>query len=233
MTLPILLSVPHAGLAIPPEVAGNVALTAEEIAADGDVGAARIYDLGEHVGAWVRARVARAFVDLNRDIGDRRADGVVKTHTCWNVPVYRAPLAEAVIGSLLDRYHRPYHTMLTNLAATGLFRVGLDCHTMAAEGPPIGPDPGRERPFACLGVAEGTCPRAWVTALVQCLEEVFDQTITVNDPFAGGFVTRAHAEEMPWIQLELSRTAELADEAKRDGLLRALSQWVRSLGWIS
>ena len=43
MTLPLLISVPHAGLRVPPEVADRCLLTAEEVAADGDVGVAEIY----------------------------------------------------------------------------------------------------------------------------------------------------------------------------------------------
>ena len=41
--LPILLSVPHAGLGVPPELADYHQLTPEQIAEDGDVQAAEIY----------------------------------------------------------------------------------------------------------------------------------------------------------------------------------------------
>ena len=46
--------------------------------------------------------------------------------------------------------------------------------------------------------------------------------MTVNEPFRGGFVTRSHAAEMPWVQLELSRAPFTNDAGKRRGVLRAL-----------
>ena len=51
MKLPIALSVPHAGLCVPEHLRRNCLLSAEQIAADGDVGARAIYDLREHVEA--------------------------------------------------------------------------------------------------------------------------------------------------------------------------------------
>ena len=90
MTLPLLLSVPHAGLTIPPEVENLCVLTKKEIIEDGDEGAARIYlPLQKEVYSLVTTDVARAIVDMNRAEEDKSKDGIVKTHTCWDVPVYR------------------------------------------------------------------------------------------------------------------------------------------------
>ena len=141
MRLPLLLSVPHAGLSVPPEAQPNCILTPKEIEADGDVGAAEIYDLESDVTAFLTTDIARAIVDLNRAEDDRQKDGVVKTHTCWDVPVYDPFPSEQIIEALLEGYYRPYHARLRELATTGV-RLGVDCHTMAAEGPPVGPDPG-------------------------------------------------------------------------------------------
>ena len=46
MTLPLLLSVPHSGARIPPEVPHHCQLNEAEVIHDGDEGAAKIYDLG-------------------------------------------------------------------------------------------------------------------------------------------------------------------------------------------
>ena len=108
--LPLLLSVPHAGLEIPEEVEELNALSPEQIAADGDGGSREIYfPLRPRVRAFLSTPVARAFVDLNRAEDDRRLDGVVKLETCWQVPVYRQPLDAATVERLLERYHRPHH----------------------------------------------------------------------------------------------------------------------------
>ncbi len=226
MKLPLLLSVPHAGLRVPPEAEPYCILTAQEIAADGDVGAAAIYALASEAAAYCTTDIARAIIDLNRAEDDRHADGVVKTHTCWNVPVYREFPAEPVVEALLARYYRPYHQRLRELAGPDI-RLGVDCHTMAAYGPPVGPDPGRERPWVCLSNAEGTCPREWIEELQDCFEEAFDGPVTINQPFQGGYITRSHAAEMPWVQLELSRAPFVSDDEKRQRVLQSLAQWCR------
>lgn len=227
MSLPFLISVPHSGLGIPPEVAGLNLLTPQQIAEDGDEGAAEIYAIGDHVDAYLTTDIARAFVDLNRAEDDRRADGIVKTHTCWNVPIYREPLPESLIQDLLARYYRPYHAQLTELAKSAI--LGLDCHTMAASGPPIGPGAGVERPAICLSNADGTCSTDVMHLLVDAFERAFEHPVSVNDPFKGGFIIRRHADELPWVQLELSRAPFISNPEKRERLLQALSQAAKTV----
>jgi formiminoglutamase len=200
-------------------------LTPQEIMEDGDAGAAEVYlGLEERVAAFQSTTVARAIVDVNRAETDRRQDGVVKTHTCWDVPVYDPFPPAEIVERLLARYYRPYHSRLTELARNGA-RAGLDCHTMAALGPPIGPGPGIERPSICLSDAGQTCPRAWTEALAHCLERSFECPVSVNDPFPGGFIIRAHAGELPWVQLEVSRAPFLANTEKHARVVRALREW--------
>lgn len=230
MTLPLLLSVPHAGLRVPPEAEPFCALTEREIAEDGDEGAAEVYALESETAACVTTDVARAIVDVNRAEDDRRPDGVVKTHTCWNVPVYRAFPPAEIVEQLLDRYYRPYHSELTRLAGSGV-RLGVDCHTMAAHGPPIGPGPGVERPHVCLSNADGTCPQEWMERLARCFAGTFESDISINDPFKGGYIIRSHASEVPWIQLEISRAPFLSDSEKRERVRAALSAWCETRPW--
>ena len=221
MLLPILVSVPHAGLRVPSEVAPACLLTPAQIAEDGDEHAAAIYDIAAEVRHYVTTDIARAVVDLNRAENDRRPDGVVKTHTCFNVPVWREPLGEQAVESLLARHYRPYHLRLGALAGQDV-RLAVDCHTMLAVGPPIGPGPGQERPRVCLGNADGTCPEEWMACLQRAFREQFGPGVTVNEPFRGGFITRSHAAEMSWVQLELSRGPFATDAEKRLRVLRSL-----------
>lgn len=230
--LPILVSVPHAGLRVPAEVAPRCRLTPEEIARDGDEHAAGIYDIAAEVRHYVSTDVARAVVDLNRGEEDRRPDGVVKTHTCFNVPVWRRPLRDDDVEALLARHYRPYHARLSALAGRGV-RLAVDCHTMLAVGPPIGPGPGLERPHVCLGHADGTCPADWMACLEESFREQFGPRVTVNEPFRGGFITRSHAPEMPWVQLELSRAAFASNAEKRRRVVRALSAAVERIVALS
>lgn len=225
MTLPLLVSVPHAGLEVPPELEHLNLLVPGEIAADGDGGAEEIYDLESEVAAFVTTRVARAFVDVNRAEDDRRRDGVVKTHTCWDVPIYKEPLPRELIERVLGRYYRPYHEQLRGLSRSA--RLGIDCHTMAATGPPGAPDPGRERPMVCLSNADRTCPMEWVRSLARLFEEAFQATVSINRPFKGGYIVRAHFRELPWIQIEISRTPVISDQAKKEIVREVLKSWCR------
>lgn len=224
MKLPLLVSLPHAGLRVPEEAHPYCALDEAQIVADGDEQAAEIYDVESLVAAFVTTDVARAIVDLNRAENDRSKDGVVKTHTCWDVPVYRAFPPPATIETLLARYYRPYHERLVELGRSGP-TLAIDCHTMAAHGPPVGPDPGAERPRVCLSNADGTCPQAWLESMAECFSTAFGGGVALNAPFRGGYITRRHAAEMPWMQIELSRAPFLSAAAKRERLVAALSAW--------
>lgn len=223
MSLPLLISVPHAGLKVPSEVESICALTEEQIVQDGDEGAAEIYSIRDQVAAFVTTDVARAFVDVNRAEDDRRADGVIKTHTIWEIPVYSQDLSEELVETLLRKYYRPYHRDLSRLARKA--RLGVDCHTMAAVGPPIGPGAGEKRPLICLSNAEGSCPDAWFKAFAECLERSFEVEVSLNSPFKGGYIVRSHSHEIPWVQLELSRAPFLSHGQKRSRVLRALGEW--------
>lgn len=225
MKLPLMISVPHAGLSIPPEVEGFVSLSREDVVADGDEGAAVVYSFEGEVDAFVMTSVARAIVDVNRAEDDRRPDGVVKTHTCWNVPVYKKPPPDEVIEALIERYYRPYHKKLNE--CSGGVILGVDCHTMAAKGPPAAPDAGKERPKICLSDGEGkTAPRAFVEALAERLGESFDTEVYLNEPFSGGYITRSRPGGIPWVQLEVSRAPFMPDDEKKDRVLSALKKWV-------
>jgi formiminoglutamase len=222
VTLPVLLSVPHGGLVVPPEVEDLCVLTPEQIARDGDEGAAAIYALAQEVAVHVAPTVARAIVDLNRSPDDFSKDGVVKTHTCWDEPVYRRPPTPETRARLLERYWRPYHAELSRHASRDVL-LAIDCHTMAATAPPVGPDPGAERPAICLSDGDGaTCPADLFGRLARALERSFEAPVSRNVPFAGGYTVRAHAHELPWVQLELSRAPFASFEQKRERVLAAL-----------
>ena len=129
-----------------------------------------------------------------------------------------------MFGQVIECYHAPYHARLTELA--GKFPIGVDCHTMAAEGPPVAPDPGVTRPIACIGIGDGTCPRPWAEALAGHLRRELGDPVKINDPFRGGHIIRHHAAEMPWLMIELSRTESIPTAEKHRAMLAALTAWV-------
>ena len=220
--LPVLLSVPHGGVAVPPEVAGVNLLSHAEIAEDGDKGAAGIYgECRDGVLHHVEAEVARAFVDLNRARDDFSRDGVIKTHTCWNVPVYSSPPDAALRKTLLERYYEPYHARLAALA--GEVVLGVDGHTMAEVGPDVAADRGVRRPRICLGDARGASfPPELTERLADALEAEFGFRPSVNEPFSGGHITRSRPGGIPWVQVEFSREPWMHVAEKGERFLAAL-----------
>ena len=227
MTLPILLSVPHAGLCVPPEAEPYCQLSSEQIVKDGDEGAAEIYDLRDEVAEFITTDIARAIVDVNRAEDDRRPDGVVKTHTCWNEPVYAEFPPAEVIEKLLALYYRPYHKQFSSMSNDRASILCVDCHTMAEFGPPIGPDSGKERPWVCLGDGNGaTLPKGWMETIANAFRHSFGKNVTINDPFSGGFITRSHgSHDTPWLQLEISRSGFLTNYEKRQRVIQALNSF--------
>ncbi len=227
--LPFLLSIPHGGEAVPEEIAGRFQLDLKGIRQDGDSFTRNIYGLHDRVETLLETPIARAAVDLNRDVSDRpprNPDGVIKSRTCVGKTIYRsdAPLDEATIALLLEKYHEPYHQKIrTVLDDPGSIRIALDCHSMEAVGPEISPDPGEARPLFCLGSNFGkSCPHDLVDKLAASLRQAFElkQTDIVTDrPFAGGFITRTYGgRPIPWIQVEMNRIFYLSppwfDEAE-------------------
>jgi N-formylglutamate amidohydrolase len=227
LKLPILLSVPHVGWRTPPEVEDICILGQEDVLEDGDVGADKIYYpiKGEFL-AFVTTDIGRAIVDLNRADDDFRKDGVIKTHTCWDIPVYRTPPSRELIADLLGKYYYPYHKRLAD--SSSKVKLGIDAHTMASVGPPVGPDSGIDRPPICISNAGFTCPQSWIESLAAFLEDSSGFPVSINTPFKGGYIVRSHSSELPWIQIEYSRAPFISDALKSEALLKALSDLCRS-----
>jgi len=228
MKLPFLISVPHAGLTVPSEVKKICQLTKEEIIEDGDIGAADIYyPLKNKVKGFVTTDVARAIVDMNRAERDIRKDGVIKTHTCWDVPVYRTFPSEEIINTMFGKYYRPYHAKLKKISQEVM--LGIDCHTMSAVGPPVGPDADMRRPLICISNADGTCSQEWMRSLGSCLEEFFKVKVSVNNPFTGGYIIKSHFYQRPWVQVEFSRADFMSNKEKSNLFFSSLKKWYEML----
>jgi N-formylglutamate deformylase len=247
-SFPVLISVPHAGTEVPPELEGRIDIGPDEIFDECDAFAREIYGAADCARFVLDTAVARTFVDLNRaedDLPPANPDGAVKSHTSYNRAIYRAghePDA-ALVERLLERYHRPYHrTIQAILADQGAgLELALDCHSMAPVGPDLSPDPGRRRPTICLGNVRGrACPPATTDRLAGCFARAFglpDHEVARNRPFGGGHITRTYGgRPVPWVQVELSRDLYLRPpHFDRESLtmdparLRALSAMFREV----
>jgi N-formylglutamate deformylase len=249
--LPILISVPHGGTTIPPEVADRIRLTARDVLGDSDTFTCELYDFRHNVAAFIENPIARAVVDVNRAPDDRppkNPDGVIKTRTVQGLQVYREGRypEEGLISTLLQTYYYPYHERVAALLDAHEVQLALDCHSMLPLAPPTKEHPGRPRPLICLsnrGDARGmpkegqglpTCPPEWLQILADAFRHAFaheDGEIKLNEPFAGGYISQHHHRRtgIPWIQIELNRKLYLVDQHFEPQSLRVAEARIREL----
>ena len=223
---PILISIPHSGDTVPPEVADMVSITERDIFYDGDAFTREIYDFGKRLEAVIETSITRAIVDVNRDSCDRapaNPDGVVKTVTTDGTPVYREGMFPDgdLVEDLLQRYYFPYHERLGDLLESRDIKLALDCHSMLERSPPISDKPDLPRPLICLsnrgdrgglpvrGHGPVTCPPEWIRALAESLGQAFAGVgrVAMNDPFLGGYISQYNYGQrgIPWIQIKINR----------------------------
>jgi N-formylglutamate amidohydrolase len=62
-------------------------------------------------------------------------------------------------------------------------------------------------------------------SLAVCFRETFGDDVSMNAPFKGGYITRFHAKEIPWIQIELSREPFVDSREKGRRVLQAIKAW--------
>lgn len=219
---PVLLSIPHGGTNTPPEISSRVCITAKDQFEDGDAYTREIYGIRDSVLSCVEGNIARAFVDLNRDVNDRppkNPDGVVKSMTCFGKPIYHPgqDLDENITEAILNNYYHPYHDLIRKtLDSNNAIKLMLDCHTMEAVGPEISPDPGETRPMFCLGSNFGkSCSEETAQKMADCIRTAFElkeEDVVIDTPFSGGHITRTYGNKpIPCLQIEMSRALYLSD----------------------
>ncbi|WP_216829709.1 N-formylglutamate amidohydrolase [Alkalihalobacterium elongatum] len=239
--LPIVISVPHGGLMIPTHLIKRCLLTTEEVLLDCDTWSHEIYDFNDLVEEFIDTPIARIVVDMNRDRYDLppvNPDGVVKTLSVAQKPVWNTEggLTIEEIQVLMDDYYTKYHRRIDEAVKNPNVVLGIDCHTMLDVGPVAIGTKWEKRPLFCLGNrgsetghSKGdpiTAPVEMMEKLKRLLEEKFSDYIgeaegmplvTLNQPFAGGYITKYHGSKgnIPWIQLEINRRMYLPEPSEK------------------
>jgi len=217
MKLPFLISIPHGGTKVPDEVLKYNTLHQKDLFFDSDAYTIEIYNLKSKVEEVIKTNIARAYVDLSREIFKMPPDykdGLIKSHTCYNKKIYKNDLSTDIIEKLLVKYYHPYHNKLAELCENENIILGLDCHSMAEIGPDIAADAFQTRPLINLGDNNGESANTKLTKLLKkAFIEVFsfdESQITINNPFKGGYITRNYGNNpIPFIQIEMNRSLYL------------------------
>ncbi|MFT5527406.1 MAG: N-formylglutamate deformylase [Pirellulaceae bacterium] len=224
MSLPILMTIPHAGVKIPNEVREFCALDEFQINRDSAAQARQIFSFTQKVMAYVSTDIARAIVDVDRAAFDRTMDGVVKLNTRWLTPVYRTPLTETVIQELLENYYKPFHQQINAEWGEDLL-MGITCRTFSPNSPPMGQNPSQRRGDICIGDRYGeTMPPGWTAELGECFCDYFDD-VTINAPFPGDFITKNYGQDLPWAQIAVTNGSHISASDKQRRVLAALTDF--------
>ena len=245
-TTPLLVSVPHAGTHLPPDIAAQLTPIGRQIL-DTDWHVDALYDFAAAEGASLLiATHSRTVVDLNRNPeGGRLYPGqhettVCPTETFAGAPLYVAPPAPEEIARRIPLYWTPYHQALEAELARIHARHGaahlLDAHSICGEIPRLFPG---QLPDLNYGTNNGASASPALTARALAATAPHPFTTILNGRFLGGHITRHYgrpAHTIHAIQLELAQrtyTDELApnpyDPARAAPLKSALRALVREL----
>jgi len=225
-TAPLLVSLPHDGSEIPPELAARMTERAG-IAPDTDWHVSRLYAFAKELGASVLApRHSRYVVDLNRPPDDtslypgQNTTGLCPTVQFSGEAVYREGAAPtpAEVDERVARYWRPYHAALEGelqrLRAEHGRVVLWEGHSIRGEVPFL--FEGR-LPDLNIGTADGkSCAPALQARLVEVLQDQRTYDWVVNGRFKGGYITRhygAPASGIDAVQLEISQRIYMDEDS--------------------
>ena len=225
-TAPLLVSLPHDGSEIPPELAARMSEGAAR-APDTDWHVSRLYAFAKDLGASILApRHSRYVVDLNRPPDDtslypgQNTTGLCPTVRFTGEPVYRdgeTPGSDE-IAARVERYWRPYHTALEDelrrLHAEHGRVVLWEGHSIRGECPFL--FEGR-LPDLNLGTADGrSCSPALQARLVEVLQGQGRYDWVVNGRFKGGYITRHYGDPdngIHAVQLEISQRIYMDEDS--------------------
>jgi N-formylglutamate amidohydrolase len=255
--LPVLVSVPHAGLDVPTDVRRELLVDEAVLRNDADLAVDELYADAPQSGATLLvALLSRYVVDLNRGVGDvdrwsvpdhpspladARRGVIWRLSTCGQ-PALARPLTLAALRDRIRRFHEPYHTALREelfaLRAAHGHALLIDGHSMPAHGRGENGSAWRRRADIVPGCDGGaSCAPELVSAACRFFRER-GYSVAVDDPYRGGFITRNYGkphEGIHALQIEVNRDLYLDPitlELKSRGFsrLRAdLAAFVRSL----
>lgn len=243
-TAPLLVSLPHDGVALPDDIAARLTDTARDVP-DTDWHVSRLYAVARELGASLLVpRYSRYVIDLNRPPDDvslypgQNTTGLCPIVQFSGAPVYREGQVPSPgeIASRVERYWRPYHEALAGelqrlRAAHG--RVVLwEGHSIKG-GLPFLFD-GR-LPDLNLGTAGGSsCSPVVQGRLEAVLAAQSHYDWVANGRFKGGYITRQYgdpAHGIDAVQLEISQRIYMDEATFRwdDALAQQAQVVIRSL----
>ncbi|MFT4271043.1 MAG: N-formylglutamate deformylase [Pantoea sp.] len=215
--LPLLVSIPHAGTQLTPEVDAGLSDAARGLP-DTDWHIPLLYDFVRDMGASVLiGHYSRFVIDLNRSPDNQPLYSTATTglypETLFDgTPTFapgKTPTAEQRQGYLDNIWH-PYHQQiqqeLARIKAQHGYALLFDAHSIASVIPRL--FEGR-LPDLNIGTNDGaSCSSAVTTAIQDVCSAQTDYSWVINGRFKGGYITRAYGQPeqgVQAVQLELAQ----------------------------
>ncbi|CCG86724.1 N-formylglutamate deformylase [Erwinia piriflorinigrans] len=216
-TLPLLLSIPHAGTMLTPEVEAGLSDEAQSLP-DTDWHIPELYDFAREMGVSVlSANYSRFVIDLNRPPDNQAlyttaTTGLYPETLFDGTPTFKPGITpDASLRHLwLQQIWQPYHDKIQHELAQIKRRFGyallFDAHSIASRVPRLFDG---QLPDINLGTNGGaSCTPAMAQSLTQCCAAQSAFSWVVNGRFKGGYITRAYGkpgENQHALQLELAQ----------------------------
>lgn len=223
-TAPLLISIPHAGTHVPPEILQRFSAIACELP-DTDWYIDQLYAFARRMGASIiKANFSRYVVDLNR-APDSAALYVAKptspvcpARTFSGGAIYeRGDVPDELeIRERVEDYWQPYHRCIVQELARTKSENGIallwDAHSIASEVPELF---AGKLPEFNLGTRDhAACPAEIAESLLHILQADGKYSAVLNGRFKGGYITAAYgkpAEHVYAVQLELAQRSYMQE----------------------
>lgn len=228
-SLPLLISIPHAGTFVPESIAQRFSLAGSHLA-DTDWHVDKLYAFARESGASIlAANYSRYVVDLNRAPDSSSlyeaspTSPVCPTLTFDGEPIYAAGMepSAAEFSARVEQYWQPYHQRLAAELNELRERYGYallwDAHSIASEVPSLFNGVLPEFSFGTRD--DASCPRAVADQLLELVTTDGKFGAVLNGRFKGGYITLNYGRPRQGVyavQLELSRRVYM-DEAAGTG----------------
>jgi N-formylglutamate amidohydrolase len=241
-TVPVLLSVPHAGRDYPSELLEALRLPPAALVRledrYADILTRRCIALGYPV---IIAHRARAWIDLNRDEQDVDAEmvqgalrsdypepgakqrgglGLIPRRLSGAGELWKRQFTLDELQHRIVSFHRPYHEAVANVLEQMRRRFGvailLDLHSM----PPIRGGASGPAPQFVIGDRFGKSAASRYAELVMTHLQAEGFNIGLNHPYAGAYILGRHARpraNIHAIQLEVDRSLYLDPDLRHPG----------------
>jgi N-formylglutamate deformylase len=234
-TAPVIVSSPHSGSHIPPDLLEASALTVSQLHRSQDTHVDELFSDCVALGApLLKCLVSRAYVDLNRDPAefdqrlfteplpeDLKSNSVRAIAGLGVIPrivsegelIYARPLTLSEALQRMQQVYQPFHAMLSALTDTAVATFGLscllDCHSMPRSAIASHRSGASKSVDVVLGDRFGSSCDEHVMAFWQ--EKLTEAGLAVvrNHPYPGGHITSHYGKPVRnrhALQIEINRS---------------------------